>query len=70
MHPDQIGSSIMSADELNAQLILSIEECLSFDEKTWERYQIFWFDGRADEFGEHSAIYSLIFYSWIKSEPA
>lgn len=61
---------MMGVDELNAQLILSIEECLSFDEKTWERYQIFWFDGRADEFGEQSAVYSLIFYSRIKVEPA
>lgn len=60
----------MGAEELNAQLILSVEECASMDSDSWERYRIFWFDGRADEFGEQSATYSLIFYSRIRSEPA
>jgi len=60
----------MGADELNAQLLLSVEECFSFDEDVWDRYRVFWFDGRADEFGEASATYSLIFYSRVRSDPA
>lgn len=60
----------MSADELNAQLLLSVEECASMNSDLWERYRIFWFDGRADEFGEQSATYSLIFYARIRAESA
>ena len=60
----------MGSDELNAQLIMSVEECASMNLDSWERYRVFWFDGRADEFGEQSATYSLIFYSIIRSETA
>lgn len=58
----------MGADELNAQLLMSVDECESMDSDSWERYRIFWFDGRADEFGEQIATYSLIFYARIRAE--
>tara|TARA_R110002126_G_scaffold2903_1_gene16004 strand:- start:840 stop:1016 length:177 start_codon:yes stop_codon:yes gene_type:complete len=58
----------MGAEEMNAQLLLGVEDCLSMTDSEWAKHCRFWFDGRCDEFGESSALLSLIFYSFIRSK--
>ena len=58
----------MGADEMNAQLLLGVEDCRSMTDLEWAKHCRFWFDGRSDEFGESAALMSLVFYSFIRSD--
>ena len=53
-------------DHLNHDLIESTREVQSASREEWDRIRRFWLDGRTDEWGESTALLSMIFYANVR----